>query len=365
MTKIANSILITLLLAGSACCTGNKTSESKNNAKVDVSELQGDWRLDSYQIDGKPTTFGAFYKLSFNEPDNTFSLSTDCNTISGEFQITNDTIRFKNIFVTEMACDNMTVEQDLLRLFNAPDAYAIYSDEYTAYTIYFYAPSVGNATFSQLENDRNFIGEYTDQNDGSTLTIAKNTNAGPSIKINLLRLTEIDDGIGKIADDTLAFAATDAAGNPINGKITLDGDTAILVFTESTWRYLPNGTTYRFTRDSQAMIKARTAFVGKTYSGGGNGGGLGIDLTIRFKADSICECTSNFYQAFPKPITVEGMYFVNNGIVEVTCRPEGFEDNPVDWHFSIKGNGNELSFNSSDTSEEGSMGKDWITLKKK
>lgn len=362
MAKTTIPILTTALIAVSACSTGNKTSGSDKAAMLDATELQGDWRLDAYQIDGKPTTFGAVYKLTFNTPDNTFSLSTDCNSISGEFGITNDTIRFKNILVTEMACDNMTVEQDLLRLFNVSDAYAIYSDEYTAYTLYFYAPSVGYATFSQLGNNQNFIGEYTDHNDGSTLTIAKNTNAGPSVKINLFRLTEIDDGIGRIAGDTLTFAATDAAGNPIKGKITLDGDTATVIFTESTWGYLPNGTTYHFTPDTPAMIKERTAFVGKTYSGGGNGGGLAIDLTIKFKEDSICECTSNFYQAFPKPVTVEGMYFVNNGIVEVICRPEGFEDNPIDWYFSIKDNGNELSFNSSDTKEEGSIGKDWLVL---
>lgn len=152
MTKITIPILTAVLLAVSACSAGNKTSKSKNDAKFDSTEIQGDWRLDAYQIDGKPTTFGSVYRMTFNEPDNTFSLSTDCNTISGEFGITNDTIRFKNILVTEMACDNMTVEQDLMRLFNAPDAYAIYSDEYTAYTIYFYAPSVGNATFSQLDS---------------------------------------------------------------------------------------------------------------------------------------------------------------------------------------------------------------------
>lgn len=91
---------------------------------------------------------------------------------------------------------------------------------------------------------------------------------------------------------------------------------------------------------------------------------MAINLTIDFKADSICECTSYFYQAFSKPVKVRDTYFVRNGIVEVICRPEGFEDSSIDLYFSIKDNGNELSFNGSDTSEDGSIGNDWIVLKK-
>ena len=143
MTKITIPILTAALLAVSACSAGNKTSESKNNAKFDSTETQGDWRLDAYQIDGKPTTFGAVYRLTFNEPDNTFSLSTDCNTISGEFGITNDTIRFKNILVTEMACDNMIVEQNMLRLLNDSTAYAVCHGDTLAFT----APYIGSAVF--------------------------------------------------------------------------------------------------------------------------------------------------------------------------------------------------------------------------
>lgn len=212
--------------------------------------------------------------------------------------------------------------------------------------------------------NQDFVGDYTYTNDGSTLEIGNRPDSALSVKIGLFRLTDIDDGIGRVADGSLIFNATDAAGNPIKGKITLDADTAVLTFTESTWGYLPNGTTFRFRRDTPAEVRERSSLIGKTYSGGGNGGGLAIDLTIDFMADSICECTSNFYQAFPKPVKVKGMYFVRDGIVDVICRPEGFEDSPIEWYFSIKDNGEELSFDSSDADEVGSIGKDWITLKK-
>lgn len=101
-----------------------------------------------------------------------------------------------------------------------------------------------------------FIGEYTAPDDGSTLQICKTTGSGAGIKISLLRLTDIDDGIGKIANDTLTFTATDAAGNPIKGRITLDGDTATVVFTESTWEYLPDGTAFHFKRDAALLSRA-------------------------------------------------------------------------------------------------------------
>ena len=101
--------------------------------------------------------------------------------------------------------------------------------------------------------DEDFIGEYTDPHDGSTLKIDKSTNSRPSVEIGLFRLTDIDDGIGRFTDGKLTFTATDAAGNPIQGKISLDGNIAVLEFTESTWSYLPNGTTYRFKRDTATM----------------------------------------------------------------------------------------------------------------
>lgn len=331
--------------------------------------LQGEWYLDFYRIDCESVQFDASsnYKLSFNEPDNTFCLSTDCNMINGGFGISSDTIRFKKCSVTEMACDNMIVEQNMLRLLNDSTAYAMCHGDTLAFT----APYIGSAIFIKPGNEKSasagqsFIGEYTSPTDGSTLKIGKSTNSESSIGISLFRLTDIDDGIGKVFDDALTFTATDAAGNPIKGKITLDGDTATLVFTESTWEYLPDGTTYHFERDTQAILKRRTFLVGKTYSGGGNGGGLAIDLTIDFKTDSICECTSDFYQAFSSPITIKGCYFVNyNGIVEVICHPEGF-DSPIKWYFNVNKNNTHLFFNGSGPDDEGSIVKDWMTLKLK
>ncbi len=146
MKKFKLSIIAMASVAICACTATNKSAESGENTTSDTAAfLQGGWRLDSYRIDCESTQFDATsnYKLSFNEPDNTFSLSTDCNMINGEFGIANDTIRFKNMLVTEMACDNMVVEHNMLRLLNDSTAYAVCHGDTLAFT----APYIGSATF--------------------------------------------------------------------------------------------------------------------------------------------------------------------------------------------------------------------------
>lgn len=83
-----------------------------------------------------------------------------------------------------------------------------------------------------------YFGTFEDRNDGSTLVISKAEN-GYNVSIKLFRIMEIDDGFGELKDGRLAFTGTDAAGNPISGEIAVSEDSAKLVFTDSTWEYLP------------------------------------------------------------------------------------------------------------------------------
>lgn len=146
MKNFRLSIQIIASVALCACTATNKTENSGEN----ITSLQEEWHLDSYRIDCESTQFDATssYKLSFNESYNTFSLSTDCNMINGEFGIANDTIRFKNMLVTEMACDNMVVEQNMLRLLNDSTAYAMCHGD----TLTFTAPYIGSAIFIRQDD---------------------------------------------------------------------------------------------------------------------------------------------------------------------------------------------------------------------
>lgn len=146
--KFSFAALAMLLL--SACSTNDKTTDTDSadaNIMLGNIGLQGEWLLQSYRVDCVSTEFedSLKYKLNFNEPDNTFSLSTDCNMINGEFGITNDSVRFKNMLVTEMACDDMDVEQSMLRLLNDTTAYALYNDSILTIT----AQSIGFAKFKR------------------------------------------------------------------------------------------------------------------------------------------------------------------------------------------------------------------------
>lgn len=92
-----------------------------------------------------------------------------------------------------------------------------------------------------------YFGEFENQDDGSTLVNSRAEN-GYCVSIRLYRLTEINDCIGKLKDGKLIFTGTDASGKPISGTITIEGDSAKLVFSDSTWEYLSDGTSYTFER---------------------------------------------------------------------------------------------------------------------
>lgn len=109
-------------------------------------------------------------------------------------------------------------------------------------------PSVANG-----EETDPYVGKYLDGDlIEPGLTISLSEDGQYLVQISIYRLTSISDGVGQDTDDGISFTATDAAGNPISGTITLDGSTATVTFTDSTWGYLPSGTSFQFTRSSDS-----------------------------------------------------------------------------------------------------------------
>lgn len=107
---------------------------------------------------------------------------------------------------------------------------------------------ISEIVFKSLMVQEAVLGEYKNASDGSTLTISKKENGRIKVEIGLTRLTTLDDGLGALSDNGLSFSATDVAGNPIYGEIVIEGNTAKLTFIQSTWEYLPDGTTFEFQR---------------------------------------------------------------------------------------------------------------------
>ena len=96
-----------------------------------------------------------------------------------------------------------------------------------------------------------YIGEYLDYDcNEPNLEIAKGSDGKYIVQIGIFRLTTLDDGVGELTSEGMSFTATDAAGNPISGIITVEDQIATVMFTDSTWELLENGTTYRYTKSS-------------------------------------------------------------------------------------------------------------------
>jgi len=134
------------------------------------------------------------------------------------------------------------------------------SDETAEYS--FKEQTINCDEFNRIRNeiekkDRTYIGAY-DSADYNDLEIGRNGDKF-IVQIGIYRLTSLSNGGGELTDKGIDFTATDAAGNPISGTITFEGDQATVTFTDSTWDYLPNGTNFTF--DKQSYIPA--FFVGE------------------------------------------------------------------------------------------------------
>lgn len=99
-------------------------------------------------------------------------------------------------------------------------------------------------------DDTLYIGEYLDENKDPNLEIAKGQNGEYIVQIGIFRLASMGDGVGEQTEEGMHFTATDMAGNPISGIITIKGEIATVTFTDSTWELIENGTSYEYTKSS-------------------------------------------------------------------------------------------------------------------
>ena len=96
-----------------------------------------------------------------------------------------------------------------------------------------------------------YVGEYLDyDNNEPNLFISANGDGTYKLEIGIFRLAVFEDSDAVLTEAGLEFTAEDGAGNPIKGVITLEGNEAVVTFTESTWSLITNGTVYRYHRPS-------------------------------------------------------------------------------------------------------------------
>lgn len=115
-----------------------------------------------------------------------------------------------------------------------------------AYAEQLYAPMQGDAS-EDAEGDsaaelEDFLGEHTRSDDGSTLTVAENSDGTLKVELSITRLCTLDGGVGTFADHKITFEVEEPGEGTLTGVIYKDSDDSLTVeVTDSTWDYLPNG----------------------------------------------------------------------------------------------------------------------------
>lgn len=250
--------VVALFMATATGCSGKKGAEAANADKealtgMEKADIRGQWYIENIVFSDsdyvRPDETSSSMKQYIVFEDSTYFIMTNCNSFSGSYSVKGDSITLGDGLMTEMACDDMRTEDALRRILPRISTIDVQNDSVVRLNGSTAAEYIllCKAKKENKSSDVNYFGKFEDRNDGSALVIGKAEN-GYNVSIRLFRLTEINDCIGKLKDSILIFTGTDASGNPISGEISISGNTAKLVFTDSTWDYLPAGTTYIFER---------------------------------------------------------------------------------------------------------------------
>ncbi len=119
-------LLICFLLGITACTGGNNNTANSGEGndvdnEISAVDIQGQWAIenvvenDSSYVRPSEIEQGMTAYIDFNE-DNTFGVMTNCNHLGGQYVQSKDSIQLNNILTTEMACDNMELEEMLRKV---------------------------------------------------------------------------------------------------------------------------------------------------------------------------------------------------------------------------------------------------------
>lgn len=117
-------IIIAALSFTASSCSGAKDNKSEaldvvTTIKADA-YLRGQWAIenivfnDSDYVRPDEAVPGTIQYIVFD--DSTYSIMTNCNSISGSYTVNGDSITLQDGLMTEMACDNMETEDALRRI---------------------------------------------------------------------------------------------------------------------------------------------------------------------------------------------------------------------------------------------------------
>lgn len=134
--KLSFLLIFTLLMA--SCGQHNTKVSSGCDTEHDLSYMTVEsiydrWQLEEYH----PAETSSMklihvksdkkYRLQFLD-SGSFSCTTDCNTLSGNFVADDSLLSFQNIAWTEMACEDMSIENEMKALLPRVQRYTVTSD---------------------------------------------------------------------------------------------------------------------------------------------------------------------------------------------------------------------------------------------
>ena len=97
-----------------------------------------------------------------------------------------------------------------------------------------------------------YVGEYNDYDvDEPNLQIQKNVDGTYTIQIGIFRLALLNDGIGILTEKGIEFTATAPNGEELTGIIVVEGDIAIVTFTNEVWATYSSINEYRYYKASE------------------------------------------------------------------------------------------------------------------
>lgn len=119
--------LIICLLMGITSCSGTKNHSDRSgedkivNDEISAPNIQGQWYIenvvenDSSYVRPSELEQGITAYIDFRD-DNSFGVMTNCNHLGGQYRQVNDSLRLTDLLTTEMACDNMDLEEMLKKV---------------------------------------------------------------------------------------------------------------------------------------------------------------------------------------------------------------------------------------------------------
>ncbi len=105
-------------------------------------------------------------------------------------------------------------------------------------------------TSELCENDI-YVGEYNDYDvNEPNLQIQKNEDGTYIVQIGIVRLVNLDDGVGVMTDRGIEFVATAPNGEELTGILTVDEDIATITFTNEVWEVYSSINEYEYYKTS-------------------------------------------------------------------------------------------------------------------